>query len=287
MQDMNTSLVDKLVHASRKHARNPYEYIEWPETLEREAWHVSPELCSIYGTRYWDELDDPARKRLSFFEAVNFFSLNIHGEKMLMEGLSARLYVPGQPRIAQYIHHFLDEENKHSVLFGGFCQRYAGKIYPDRKLAISRQMSEGEADLLFYAKVLIFEELADAYNLAMAQDERLHWLSRKINENHHYEEVRHLVFGRQMVKDLLAAHGTGWSTEKRRELGDYLGRYLESTWREYYQPDVYQDHGFPDPWSVMESAWDHPAQREHRRRTSAKCVSFLLENGLLTGEPSP
>src|SRR6266705_194388 len=61
-------------------------------------------------------------------------NLNIHGEKALVEGLARKLYEREKREISPYLHHFLDEENKHMVYFGEFCTRYAGKIYPDKKL---------------------------------------------------------------------------------------------------------------------------------------------------------
>ena len=66
----------------------------------------------------------------------------------LMEGLARRLYAGGgdSHRLA-YLHHFLDEENKHMVCFGGFCTRYAGKIYPDRKVAFPREYARGRGGL--------------------------------------------------------------------------------------------------------------------------------------------
>ena len=50
----------------------------------------------------------------------------------------------------------LDEENKHSVYFGGFCQRYA-KVYRSRHVPMGSQPDRDVADLLFFANVLLFE----------------------------------------------------------------------------------------------------------------------------------
>ena len=95
MTDALTDTVRKLSAASRRAYQNPYEAIEWPDHVDRSQWFTSPELVSLFGTPWWDELDEPTRRKLSFWEAVNFFSLNIHGEKILMEGLARRLYQPG------------------------------------------------------------------------------------------------------------------------------------------------------------------------------------------------
>ncbi len=42
-------------------------------------------------------------------------------EKALIEGLAKRLYDEERPsEHSRYIHHFLDEENKHMTFFGNF-----------------------------------------------------------------------------------------------------------------------------------------------------------------------
>ena len=43
------------------------------------------------------------------------------------------------PMLSPYLHHFLDEENKHMIYFGRFCTDYANKIYPDKKLVFPRE----------------------------------------------------------------------------------------------------------------------------------------------------
>ena len=105
----------------------------------------------------------------------------------------------------------------HMTWFGGFCRRYAGKIYPDRKLVLPREHAPGEEDVLFFARVMIFELLVDTFNRRMAKDDRLHPLVREINRRHHEDESRHLAFGRLLVEDLWRQNpqfgrwaGVGW-----------------------------------------------------------------------------
>ncbi|MFN0009247.1 MAG: diiron oxygenase [Planctomycetota bacterium] len=277
----------QLCEASEKKYVNPYEYLEWPQTLDRERWYTSPELVSLHGTGTWDALDEPARKRLSFFEAVNFFSLNIHGEKSLVEGLARRLYAKGGEDHSAYLHHFLDEENKHMVYFGGFCSRYAGKVYRDRKVAFPREYAEGEEDFLFFAKVLIFEEIVDVYNLRMSKDERLEPIARRINLIHHLEETRHLAFGRAITAELFERHAPRWGAETRRSVSEYLVAYLRATWKEYWNPDVYADAGLEDPYGNARTAFEHPGRVALRREIAGPCVRYLLEHGMIEAEPAP
>jgi len=278
--------VEKLCEASKRDYLNPYVQLEWPEVLDAEQWFTSPELLSIYGTERYERLSEAEKKRLSFYEAVNFFSLNIHGEKSLIEGLARRLYKRNYGQVSRYLHHFLDEENKHMVYFGEFCTRYAGKVYPEKKVVFPRDYEPGEEDFLFFAKVLIFEEIVDVYNVKMAKDARLAPIARQINFLHHRDEARHLVFGRRLVKELFDRYAPTWSEETLQGVRDYLKGYLTATWKEYYNPEVYQDAGLAAPFDIQESAFHGERGREHRRRISKGGLRYLLENNLLEEEPS-
>jgi hypothetical protein len=277
--------VERLCEASRKDFANPYK-LSWPETADPNQWYTSPELISLYGTAYYSELSETQQKRLSFLEAVNFFSLNIHGEKALIEGLARRLYEKKSGTYSDYLHHFLDEENKHMVYFGGFCMRYAGKVYPDKKMNLERDYATGEEECLFFAKVLIFEEIVDVYNVRMAQDERLAPIAREINRLHHHDEARHLVFGRQIVTELFEEYAPRWNTEVLQGVRKYLEQYLLATWKEYYNPEVYRDLNMSLPYEVSQNAFEQETTREHRREITRGCIRYLLSHNILESEPS-
>lgn len=276
----------KLSEASRKSYQNPYSYIDWPEKVDVTKWFVSPELISAYGTPEFDRLDDAERRKLSFYEAVNFFSLNIHGEKPLVEGLARRLYSGEHKEFASYLHHFLDEENKHMIYFAGFCERYAGKIYRDRKLTIPREYEKGEEDFLFFAKVMIFEEIVDQYNVQMSNDARLDLTARNINLIHHLDEARHLVFGRQMVLMLFKKYRNRWSAQTLKSVREYLCDYIVATWKEYYNPDVYADAGLQNPYDLVDSFWEAEASRLRRQEVSSRVVAFLKQHQMIVEEPA-
>ena len=277
--------VERLCRVSVEQCIDPHSRIEWPERVEEDAWYTSPELVSLFGTPAYEQLDEAQRKRLSFFEAANFFSLNIHGERMLIEGLARRLYRRGQEAISPYLHHFLDEENKHMSYFGRFCTRYAGKVYPEKKLPFAQEFTPGEEDFLFFAKVLVFEEIVDVYNRRMARDERIAPIAREIHWLHHFEEARHLVFGRELVAELFARHREQWSEAVLRGVRATLAAYLGATWKEYYNPEAYRDAGLDDAYGLRRAALASPAGRAHRAEVSQGCLRFLLQAGLLEETP--
>lgn len=279
------TLAEKLSAISLKQFLPPFGPIQFEEKRDENAWYTSPELVSLFGTPVWDSMSEKQRKDLAFFEAVNFYSLNVHGEKALIEGLAHRLYLKENESVSNYIHHFLDEENKHMIYFGNFCMRYAGKVYPERKLNFPREYEPGIEDLLFFGKVLVFEEIVGSLNKAMAHDERLNPLAKQINFYHHKEETRHLAFGREIVKEIYQAHASAWNEQTKREISEYLRGYFVSTFKEYYNPTVYADAGLPDPYDLVDLAWNSESSRKLREQMSSGATQFFLKNGIIESAP--
>lgn len=279
-------IASKLSAASIKRLSNPYTEFEWPEDIDINKWQFSPELISLYGTEIYNSLDESQQKKLAFWEAINFFSINIHGEKPLIQGLADRLYKKWPAEISGYLHHFIDEENKHMTIFGTFCELYGNKIYPDKKLSIPAEYSDGEEDFLFFAKVVIFEELVDSYNSYMGRDEKLDELSRHINEYHHNDESRHLAFGREITKNLFTEYSKQWDEATLASVRCYLEDYMVATWKEYYNPDVYRDAGLDNAYDLYEAALDSPICKRHRENISANCIKFFIDNEILLVAPN-
>lgn len=285
LADSVAVVAERLSKVSEHSYQNPYTALDWPDTVDPETdWFSTPEYLSLVGTPAWDALPEAGRKQLAFREAVNFFSINIHGEKGLMAGLAERLYRKDMLSVSAYLHHFLDEENKHSIFFGGFCHRY-GRVYRSRQFSVDEgEMPRDIADFLFFAKTMIFEEIVDHYNWVQARDERLHPVARFINRNHHVEEARHLIFGRQLVTELW--QGQQWDAQTVSDVREYLAQFIVSSWREYYNPDAYADAGLAAPWDQAEAAWQSEHQRAHRRTVTTRCLGFLTDTGILLKEPA-
>lgn len=280
-------LAPRLSDASVRKAWDVYSAFDWPESLEPESeWFMSPELISIHGTPVYDALSETEKKRLSFHEVVNFFSFVLYGERPLISGLMNRMYRKNTlGAITEYLHHFIDEENKHMIMFGMFCNRYAGKIYPEKKIVLPREYAKGEEEVAFFCKVLIVEELGDFYNLKMMSDRTINPLVARINKVHHVDEARHLGFGREFLRELASEHLDGWSAEETTRFREWLVSYLSSSWGDFYNPAVYKDAGIPDGYKVRKMALEHDACRSFRERASAKLVDYFLEVGLLTERP--
>lgn len=280
------NIARKLTRASEKFFYDVATKIEWPEAVDASVWTMSPELVSLYGTETWEKLDDAQRKKLAFHEVAGFFSLILHGERPLLEGMSHRMYaVEKNLDVLEYMHHFLDEENKHMMMFSGYLRRYVGKVYPEKKLAIARPMAKGEEDAAFFAKVLVVEELSDYYNTVMGQDERLPKVIRDVNWTHHVDEARHIHFGRRYLNDIWEQNIAHWAPEETQKFRGWLVDYVNASWRDFYNPSVYRDAGLADPYAARDEALSSPVCRAHRQRASQKFLENLVDSGILAELP--
>lgn len=285
--ESSSDLAVRLTRASRKKFWDVYNAFTWPEALAADAWYMPPELTSIYGTSAYDALTDDQRRSLSLYELGNFFSLVLQGERPLVQGLVHRLYSKGNtPQITEYLHHFVDEENKHMVMFGEFCNRYVGKVYPEKKISLPREYAKGEEEVAFFCKVMVVEELGDFYNLEIEKDERVDPLVRELNRVHHIDEARHLAFGRSYLSELFERFRPGWTDEQLAGFRAWLGDYLRASWGDYYNPSMYRDAGLTDGYELRQMAMSHPACAAHRKRASAKLVAYFIKTGLLAEEPA-
>jgi P-aminobenzoate N-oxygenase AurF len=204
---------------------------------------MSTALLPLAGHPCFGDLTDEQVRRVALLEAVNFFSLNIRGEHELVTGLVARLAGAAPGYIAQYLQHFLAEEEAHTAVFTRFCVEHARGIFRDRQIRFPRQLAPAEADFLFFACVLIFEEIAHFYNVQLASDHSLWLLARDINRYHAEDEAGHIAFGRLYVAEMWNRYAAQLDTEQKRDIAGYLARYIQTVQRSYVNADVYRECG--------------------------------------------
>jgi hypothetical protein len=287
--DMNRAIaetLDRLVEDSTDHYYNPYKRFEWVDALKDEQWWMSPALMSVHGTPWAEKLDEEQLMRLSKWESINFFSLNIHGIRELLIEVTRRIHTPGFEVASEFFHRFLGEENSHMWFFAQFCLRYGPKIYPDKALRQADVSHDQEvASFLVFARILIFEELVDHFNIRMGKDSSLHALIREINQAHHDDEWRHIVMGRKLVEQLYEPLRIRGDQAVLRYVDDYLRRYMVSSVQSLYNPTVYRDAGLPDAYELRTEVLQHPARHPYHESFMRRITGFLVKEGVISESP--
>jgi hypothetical protein len=261
---------------------NPYRLFEWPDRLPEDAWWMSPELTTPYGTELAETLTERQLFALSKQESINFYSLNVHGIRELLIEVVARIHTAGFETPSEFFHHFIGEENEHMWFFAEFCLRYNGKLYRQPPTPPSAETPSTQVQsLLVFARILIFEELVDHYNSTMAEDTRLHETIRAINRIHHQDESRHIAFGRELV-ELLHRELRETETEQTLDgISAYLSRYLTHSFESLYSPQVYRNAGLERPHEVRRTLLDSPARAAAEARVFRKTRKYLERTGII------
>lgn len=271
----------RLSAMSREKRYDVYEIFDWPESLPRDAYWMSPELTTCYGTDVWRELDETARITLSHSEAVNFFSLNVHLIRDLVAEVANRIYTTRYPGLSEFFHDFIHEENEHMWFFARFCQLYGGKLYPSKKLVgDSSSRNEVVRDLAVFGRILIAEELCDVFNVRMAHDSRLPPIAQQINAVHHSDESRHIAFGRQVMRALHEEAAERATAEEIREVGRYLARYVSLCLRSLYNPTMYADAGLAEAATLRGRMLADPARQAAHVDIMGRTVKFFEQLGV-------
>ncbi|MER6778156.1 MULTISPECIES: diiron oxygenase [unclassified Streptomyces] len=276
------ALLDRLSDKATADYYNPYTTFDWPPTIPADGLWMSPELLSVHGTELMDELSPGQFQALSRWESINFYSLNVHGIRELLIEVTRRIHTPGFELPSEFFHHFIGEENDHMWFFATFCLKYAHKIYPDKSVRLPEAPRDPDIEnFLVFARILIFEQIVDHYNVRLAADRRLHGTIRHINRLHHQDESRHIAFGRRLVQllweRLLAC---GLDEAARLELRDYLSRYIATSMESFYNPTVYRDAGLPDGFALRRRLLAHPARQAAHANVLHKTTDFLHRIGV-------
>jgi hypothetical protein len=284
-------LLARLNRASERQRRpQPEGAPDGPTPRRAACWWSPPELISLAGTAAWEGMDEAARRRLSFWETVAFFSLNVHNERRLVTGVLERRGRIEDPEVGAYLDHFAREEQEHTALFEAFCTRHAGGTFPDRALAFPEaagRLDPDAGDLLFFGRVLLFEDLVDRFNVACALDARLPEAVRDVHRRHHRDEARHLLFGKEMLRRLWSAHHPRLSEATRAALAGQLRGFLLAAWRDLFSVDAYRAVGLERPLEVRRAALASPAAADRFRWATTRCLGFFAELGLPCGPTSP
>jgi hypothetical protein len=252
----------KLISASEKKKYDPFNRVEYQARLNGDRWQFPERFLSLYDLPIYEDLSDEQKWRLSLLEAVNFFSVNIHGEQALVAAMEPRLYrnkrVGEDPVSSQYMQRFIHEENSHTYMLAEYCLRYHGSVLPDRAFAVAQpKLSPETEDLLFWGRVYVLESYLGFVNQNAKNDGDLDSTPRQVHEFHLIDEARHKAWDKVMIEENLNR-----ARKKRLDSEIETVKGLMSSYQEYiYQsscnPTVYRLLGLENGLGLRADAIDN------------------------------
>lgn len=231
---------------------DPFNRIDYQETLNPDKLQFPESMLSLYYHPIYATLSDEQKWLLSIYETINFFSLNIHGERKLVQGLEDRLYTGfglcSSWDAGDYLQHFIHEENAHSHMLAGYCYRYGQGVLKDYSRSMGDpSLSVVGQELLFFGRVYLFEMFLDHLNSAAMRDDSLDSTARQVHRYHHMEEARHMAFDRVVVATAVEKAKDQDLYSELKKIRGLLMEYGELAMQSLYNPKIYKMIGLPNP----------------------------------------
>jgi hypothetical protein len=267
--------LDTLVTLSKEADRTERYAFDWPAALPEDGLWISRDLISVAGTEVERELSREGLLRLSRYECLNFFSLNVHGIRDLLREVLVWSHHPSMESYSAFLERFLIEETQHLRFFAEFCRRYGGRTYPARSLPFPDRAGPEERRFLTFAAVLVFEETGHVYNRRMMMDADLPPIVRAVNKTHFEDEGRHIAAGRQIVTDLYGVIAQSAEEEELARLRAKIRNLHALNFATYYNPRVYADAGLEDPFDLAATLPAHSARLTRHAKIAAGTVKFF------------
>lgn len=265
-----------------KGLHQPFTRVAYQAELDTNRPQFPEELLSLYHHPIYASLSVEQKWKLGLLETINFFSINIHGERKLVQGLEERLYVPsrfgGSWDIGNYLQHFIHEENAHTHMLAGYCYRYGDGVMKDYAIQVEEpRLSDVSAELLFFGRVFVFETFLDYLNTNAMRDERLDVTVRQIHRFHHDEEARHMAFDRGVI-EFCAERAEAMALRDEMELiSKLLDDYGRVAVKSLYSPVVYKKIGIKNPTEVAQEAQSIPQRIEIEDAWRSNTRAFLVK----------
>ncbi len=268
-----------------KGLHKPFTRINYQNELDKRKFQMPEHLISLYHHPIYSSLTHEQRWRLSLLETINFFSINIHGERKLVQGLEDRLYLlsslGGEWSVGNYLQHFIHEENAHTHMLAGYCYRYGNGVYKDYSIQINDPtLSVVGQELLFFGRVYVLETFLDYLNSTAMREENIDVTAREIHRFHHIEEARHMAFDRVVIRNCVAKMRELNQADELAVITKLLDEYGRGALMRLYVPKIYKEVGIENPSAVAREAQTEAGRKEVEKAWLATTRKFLCSQKL-------
>lgn len=286
-------VAQRLIRGTDKHKFDPFERVTYQATLNHDRWQFPEQLVSLYHHPIYATLDDETRWNLSLQEALHFFTFNIHGEQALVAEMAPRLYrnkrVGEDPVSSTYLQRFMHEENAHTYMIAGYCNRYGEGVGRNRNVSVGAPglSAEGE-DAVFYGRIWVLENYLGFANKIAFDDPDLDHTAREIHRYHHNDEARHKAWDRTMLEENVRRiqqrgpdqHDIEAGQRELAAIRGLLEAYIDYVCKAAVDPGVYRRVGLADGNRLRQEVMSSQRRRQLEHDWAAPVYALLDDLGL-------
>ena len=268
---METEEIERLIKISRERPLLPETYIPWRLEPEAEDIFLPEFLTSLHGLDIYDTLTPSQKLELGRHELVQVIASYAWGECLFCLFMTRHiLTLP----LANVEHRFLlrelIEEFRHQEMFGQMIRKLGDN--PIRQTGIHKFFGELSnkylpADYLFMGSVSV-ELVTDVYGDYSRKSTNIFPALKKMFDLHNFEEARHIIFTKSLVKTHAANAGY-----IKRTLYSYVILFNILFVRTMYvKKEIYERIGLKNPDKVY-----NIAAKNFKSKFSKTCLKDIIE----------
>jgi hypothetical protein len=178
--------------------------IDWDTEVDPyNVLGVPDETLAIYGSKYWDRMNESERKDLRRHAASWQFSQFLHGEQGAL--VCASRIVESVPDLDSKFYGATQvmDEARHVEVYGKFLQEKVGLVYPinnQLQKLLEETLTDSRWDMPYLGMQVLIEGLALAA-FGLIRDVATKPLPKQILAYVMQDEARHVAFGRMALRD--------------------------------------------------------------------------------------
>ncbi|MFJ1753450.1 diiron oxygenase [Kitasatospora sp. NPDC088134] len=268
---------ERLLASSAKLSFNPLKDVDWDADPVPGAYYCPPRHLSLYGTELWDRMTEAERIELSKHEVASIASVGIWFEEILMQMLLRHAF--DRDPTSNHVQYALTEiadECRHSIMFARMIAKMGVPAYGAGFVAhnLGRLFKAISTHSQTFGGTMYVEEILDAFQREVMNDETLQPLTRQVSRIHVIEEARHISYARE---ELVRKH---LGPVRRRYEQLFIGLIVYYATTALIHPRLYGAVGV-DPKVGKAVARANPHWRSTKIEMAQKVVSVLDRAGLV------
>ncbi|MER8186433.1 diiron oxygenase [Kitasatospora sp. NPDC094015] len=268
---------ERLLASSAKLSFDPLQDVDWQSPPVPGRYYSPAHHLSLYGTDLWERLTEEQRIELSKHEVASIAAVGIWFEEILMQMLLRHAF-DRDPTTAhvQYALTEIADECRHSVMFARMISWMGVPAYGPDRLAhnLGRIFKATSTHSQTFGGTMYVEEILDAFQREVMNDESLQPLTRQVSRIHVIEESRHISYARE---ELLRGR---LGPVRRRWEQLFVGLIVYFATTSLINPRLYAAVGI-DPQAGRRAAAANPHWRATKVRLAGKVITVLDRAGLV------
>jgi hypothetical protein len=244
--------IRKLVQASHRSFMDVDGVLPWSDGIDMERPPKEPSASWIYGTPYWDVLNDAQRREMLWKETARDVSMFIWLEQTLPPlyvGFVNTYPKSVSPEIYEYLMIFSKEEIVHTLMFRRFMKLAGLPLYsmPDSPYTSLLRKLPVLHPAIGVLWTVTLEWAAELVAMHGSQGVGVEPLTKKMFHEHHVEEVRHITFGRRVVENFFNTASRAEQTAVREQFKPVLDNLIDLL---TFNPEIASHLSFAFPADV-------------------------------------